>query len=263
MAAIRPSALFARLERFRVGPFRPGAFPAGLHDERTAAVLGIALGVSFTICFATGLVSHGVQRGPAWWREAWPADPVSLYRFTQGLHIFSGIVAIPLLLVKLWVVFPRLFAWPPFRDLTHLIERTALVALVAGSLFQLATGVMNIFYWYAFPFNFPNAHYAGAWIAIGGLVTHIGAKWSVARRALRDHRLRRRDDLDGRRPDPAVAARGHRRRRGGAAGDHAGLRDRPALAPRHPRPAAGRNGAARCAGQPRRDSRDPRRRPVG
>jgi DMSO/TMAO reductase YedYZ molybdopterin-dependent catalytic subunit len=125
-----------------------------------------------------------VQRGPAWWRQAWPADPVSLYRITEGVHIFSGIVAIPLLLVKLWVVFPRLFAWPPFRDLTHLIERIALVALVAGSLFQLATGVMNIFYWYAFPFNFPNAHYAGAWIAFGGLITHVGAKWRVARRAL-------------------------------------------------------------------------------
>jgi hypothetical protein len=43
---------------------------------------------------------------------------------------------------------------------------------------------MNIFYWYAFPFNFVPAHWAGAWVAIGGLVVHIGAKWEVARRAL-------------------------------------------------------------------------------
>ena len=199
MSETRSTALFARLERLRVGPFRPEAFPRGLHDERTAAMLGIALGVSFTICFVTGIISHGVQRGPTWWREAWPAEPVSLYRVTQGVHIFSGIVAIPLLLVKLWVVFPRLFAWPPFRNLTHLIERTALVALVAGSLFQLGTGVMNIFYWYAFPFNFPNAHYAGAWIAFGGLITHVGAKWRGpdARSQRRRRRLR---------PAPPVAA---------------------------------------------------------
>ena len=45
--------------------------------------------------------------------------------------------------------------------------------------------MLNVFYWYAFPFYFPSAHYAGAWIAIGGLVMHIGAKWEVARRALR------------------------------------------------------------------------------
>ena len=29
-----------------------------LRDERTAAILGVTLGVTFTVCFATGLVSH-------------------------------------------------------------------------------------------------------------------------------------------------------------------------------------------------------------
>jgi hypothetical protein len=104
---------------------------------------------------------------------------------TQGLHLLTGIVSVPLLLLKLWVVYPRFWSWPPFRDLTHLVERISLVALVGGALFQVATGLMNVFYWYAFPFNFPNAHYAGSYIAIGGLVTHIGAKWHVTRRALR------------------------------------------------------------------------------
>ncbi len=184
MADRRLTAAYARLERFRRGPLRAGAFRSPLHDERAAALLGVALGVSFAVCFATGLLSHGVQRGPTWFREGWPADPISLYRVTQGLHLFAGIASIPLLLVKLWVVYPHLWSWPPFRDLTHLVERAGLVALVGGALFQLGTGVMNVFYWYAFPFNFPNAHYAGAWIAMGGLVAHVGAKWRTTRRAL-------------------------------------------------------------------------------
>ncbi len=185
MADHRTARLFARLEPLRRGPLRGDAFRSRLHEERTAATLGIVLGVAFGICFLTGLVSHGIQRGPTGVQELWRAGPVSLYRVTQGLHLLTGIVSIPLLLLKLWVVYPRLWSWPPFRDLTHLVERLSLVALVGGALFQLATGLMNVFYWYAFPFNFPNAHYAGSYIAIGGLVTHIGAKWHVTRRALR------------------------------------------------------------------------------
>jgi hypothetical protein len=41
-------------ERLRLGPFREGAFSSALHDERTAAWLGISLGISFGICFVTG-----------------------------------------------------------------------------------------------------------------------------------------------------------------------------------------------------------------
>ena len=185
MADHLPERLFARLEPLRRGPLRPGAFRSRLHDERAAALLGVTLGVAFTVCFVTGLVSHGIQRGPTGVQELWRAGPVSLYRVTQGVHVLTGIVSVPLLLLKLWVVYPRLWSWPPFRDLTHLVERVSLVALVGGALFQLGTGLMNVFYWYAFPFNFPNAHYAGSYIAIGGLVTHIGAKWHTTRRALR------------------------------------------------------------------------------
>jgi len=42
----------------RVGPFKEGAFPSGLHSERIAAILGVALGIAFLTCFATGLLSH-------------------------------------------------------------------------------------------------------------------------------------------------------------------------------------------------------------
>lgn len=189
VVTMSPRRLFekwARFEPYRRGPMRADAFDAHLHDERTATQLGLALGVAFTVCFATGLISHGLQRGPVWFREDWPSTGISIYRITQGLHVMTGVAAIPLLAVKLWSVYPRLFAWPPARNVTHAIERLSLLALVGGAIFQLATGVMNIFYWYAFPFNFPNAHYAGAWITIGGLVVHIGAKISTARTALSD-----------------------------------------------------------------------------
>ncbi len=148
-------------------------------------MLGIALATAFTVCFVTGLISHFIQRGPEWTQEAWPAHPVSLYRITQGVHVLTGMASIPLLLAKLWVAYPRLWEWPPVRDPLHALERLGVAALVAGAIFQVVTGLLNIFYWYAFPFPFPSAHYAGAWIAIGGLIMHIGAKWQIARRALR------------------------------------------------------------------------------
>jgi len=169
-------------DRLRVGPLRPGAFSSRLHDERTAAVLGVALGVAFSVCFLTGVISHLVQNPPGWFH--WPSRPASLYRLTQGLHVATGIAAVPLLLVKLWVVYPRLFTWPPVEGAAHGLERLSLFFLVGGSLFLLATGVMNIALWYPWGFFFPAAHYWAAWIAMGGLVAHIGAKLRVTRRAL-------------------------------------------------------------------------------
>jgi DMSO/TMAO reductase YedYZ molybdopterin-dependent catalytic subunit len=181
----RSDDLWRRFEHHRRGPLREDAFTSPIHDERVAARLGLALGVCFAVCFATGLLSHLIQRGPDWAQQGWPSRPVGLYRWTQGVHVLTGMATIPLLLAKLWAVYPKLWEWPPVRGALHLIERGALLALVGGAIFQVVTGLLNVFYWYAFPFNFPSAHYAGAWIAIGGLVIHIGAKWEVARRGLR------------------------------------------------------------------------------
>ena len=169
-------------ERARMGPFRAGAFPSPLHDERVAAILGVALGVAFTTCFATGVVSHLIQQPPGWF--TWPARPAGLYRITQGLHVATGIAAVPLLLGKLWTVYPKLYAWPPVRDLGHALERLSLLFLVGGALFMLFSGVANIDQWYPWPFFFPAGHYWGAWVTIGALIVHVGAKVPVTRRAL-------------------------------------------------------------------------------
>jgi hypothetical protein len=152
-------------------------------STRTAAVLGIALGACFTVCFLTGLLSHLIQHPPSWF--AWPARPAGLYRVSQGLHVATGIAAIPLLFAKLWAVYPHLFQVPAARDVAHAVERITLVPLVGGGLFMLVTGVANIDLWYPWPFFFPAGHYWMAWVVMGALVAHIGAKATIARQALR------------------------------------------------------------------------------
>ena len=172
----------AALER---GPFREGSFPSRLHDERVAAILGCALGLTFTVCFLTGLYSHLAQHPASWFQL--PSRPAGLYRVTQGVHVATGIASIPLLLAKLWVVYPKLFSWPPFTSVAHFIERVSLLPLIGGGLFMLFTGLANINLWYPWPFNFPVTHYWAAWITIGALVVHVGAKWASTRDALRRH----------------------------------------------------------------------------
>lgn len=154
-----------------------------VRTERVAATLGIALGVMFTICFVTGVLSHLIQDPPSWF--TWPARPAGTYRITQGLHIATGIAAIPILLAKLWIVLPKLFVWPPFESVAHALERISLLPLIGGGLFMLSSGVANIAQWYPWPFAFRSAHFAVAWITIGGLIVHVGAKWTVTREALR------------------------------------------------------------------------------
>lgn len=166
-------------ETLRRGPFRSGAFTSKLHDARVASWLGLALGVTFTICFATGLLSHLIQHPPSF--VTWPSRPAGLYRVTQGLHVTTGLASIPLLLAKLWSVYPHLWTWPPVRDVAHLVERITLLPLVGGSLFLLFTGLANITLWYPWRFFFPAGHYWAAWITIGALIVHVGAKWTVFR----------------------------------------------------------------------------------
>lgn len=154
-----------------------------VHETRLAAILGAALGVSFITCFATGLISHLAQHEPSWFD--WTARPAGFYRVTQGLHVTTGTVSIPLLLAKLWVVYPRFLAWPPAKSVLGAIERIALLPLVGGGLFLLFSGVANVARWYPWTFFFPAAHFWAAWITIGALVVHVGAKFATTTDVLR------------------------------------------------------------------------------
>lgn len=165
-----------------VPPFREGTFASRLHDEKVAAVLGAALGTAFTVCFATGVLSHLVQEPPGWF--TWPSRPAGLYRVTQSLHVVTGIASIPLLLAKLWVVYPKLFEWPPARSLAHAVERLSLLPLIGGGLFLVFTGVANINIWRPWSFGFRPGHFWTAWITMGALAVHVCAKFETTRDAL-------------------------------------------------------------------------------
>ncbi|MEV5609069.1 molybdopterin-dependent oxidoreductase [Streptomyces sp. NPDC052225] len=167
---------------------RPPVIRAPLHDPRTATVIGRLLGVAILVCFTTGLVSHYLQEPPGWLSARVPTRPVWGYRVTQGAHVISGIAAIPLLLAKLWTVYPRLLAWPPVRSVAHALERLSIGVLVAATLLEVSMGLLNTAQWYPWPFSFRSVHWALAWVVVGSLLLHLAVKaplvaehWRAAR----------------------------------------------------------------------------------
>lgn len=168
----------------RLTPPREEDFTSRLRSPAVAARIGLWLGICFGIAFLTGLYSHFSQDTPSW--LTLPTRPVTLYRWTQGLHLIAGSAAVPLLLVKLWTVYPKLFARIPQErraGLLHLIERGSIAVLVAGAIFQLMTGLQNSAQWYPWAFTFRGTHYAVAWITIGALLVHIAVKLPIIRAA--------------------------------------------------------------------------------
>ena len=163
----------------------PEDFRSRLRSPAVAARVGLWLGICFGVCFLTGLISHYAQDPGQ--PIPFPTSPSWGYRVTQGVHVLSGLAAVPLLLVKLWSVFPRLFLRPP-RDLRGLVldglERASIAVLVAAAIFQLASGLANVTRWYPWEFSFRTTHYAVAWIAIGALLLHIAVKLTVIRDVL-------------------------------------------------------------------------------
>ncbi|WP_433657012.1 molybdopterin-dependent oxidoreductase [Nocardia sp. CA-128927] len=155
---------------------------SGARGPEVASRVGIALGSAILICFVTGLLSHWIQHPPTWFW--WPAHPVWLYRVTQGLHVISGVAAIPLLLVKLWAVYPKLFQRPVIGSPLRMLERGSIALLVGAIVFELSTGLLNIAQYYPWKFFFPTAHYAMAFVAIGALAVHLAVKLPVIREAL-------------------------------------------------------------------------------
>jgi hypothetical protein len=160
-------------------------FPSRLRSAAVTARVGRWLGICFAICFVTGLISHYAQNHSQ--PIPFPTSPSWGYRVTQGLHVITGTASVPLLLVKLWTVYPRLFIRPPKAARTLLLEvleRGSIAVLVAGAIFELASGLANASQWYPWAFSFRATHYAIAWITIGALVVHIAVKLPVIRGAL-------------------------------------------------------------------------------
>jgi DMSO/TMAO reductase YedYZ molybdopterin-dependent catalytic subunit len=160
-------------------------FTSSLRSASVASRVGLWLGICFGLAFVTGVISH--EAYVAHPVIPFPARPTWGYRVTQGVHVTAGTAAIPLLLVKLWAVYPKLFARPP-REVRKLaldgLERASIAVLVAAAIFQLSTGLLNATQWYPWAFHFRATHYAIAWVAIGALLVHVAVKLPITRAAL-------------------------------------------------------------------------------
>jgi DMSO/TMAO reductase YedYZ molybdopterin-dependent catalytic subunit len=202
------------------GPFRPSFWRSPLRGPWLTAALGTVLLALVSIVAVTGFLSH-VAYNPDLRGNAivpagadlplnfdWPTAPTWLYAVTQGLHVNVGLVAIPFVLAKLWSVMPRLFAWPPVASPMQAIERLSIALLVASTVFQFVTGVMNAQYWYAFHFNFVLAHYYGAIVFTASLTLHVIVKTPAILRSYRE-RDAFRNELVALDPDaPTMSRRG-------------------------------------------------------
>jgi DMSO/TMAO reductase YedYZ molybdopterin-dependent catalytic subunit len=200
------------------GPFRRDFWRSPLRGPWLTSLLGAALLPLIVICAVTGFLSHAAYNpdlggnsitGPGsapfdLFFFDWPTSPSWIYAATQGLHVISGVTAIPILLAKLWSAMPKLFEWPPLRSPAHLLERLSLAMLVGGSLFVFFTGLFNIQLWYAWNFNFVASHYYGAYVFLAGLAIHLVIKVPVALRAFRQRGVAAplRDDLAHTRAEP-------------------------------------------------------------
>ena len=200
-----PAPLWRALERLRPpGPlFRAELWRSPVRGPWLTAVLARVLLYGLTVLLVTGLLSYAAYEprfpgnafpaDPGWLRLPhfpWPTRPTWLYRVNQGVHVALGLALVPVVLAKLWSVAPKLFAWPPARSVAQALERLTLLLLVGSILFELATGVLNIQYWYVFRFDFYTAHYYGAWVFLGAFAAHVGLKLPVMRAALRTRSLR-------------------------------------------------------------------------
>ena len=192
-------------------------FRSPLRGPWLTSVFGLVLLIGLPIVIVTGLLDR-VAYGPGQGLPVdvgllqlppfdWPTRPSWLFRLTQGLHVGLGLVLVPVVLAKLWSVFPRLFARPPARSPAHALERGTLLLLVGGIVFEIVTGLLNIQYDYVFGFSFYTGHYYGAWVFLAAFVAHVLLKLPIMVRGLRSRSLRAelRTPLAATRPEPPSA----------------------------------------------------------
>jgi hypothetical protein len=187
----RLGVLVDRGKRLQDKAFGLLRFKSLVHDPRVTARVGTWLGIAFTICFVTGVISHFIQNPGGWFY--WPSRPINLYRITQGAHVVSGVAAIPLLIAKLWTVYPKLFERPAVRSVLHALERISILVLAGAAFFELASGTFNAAQNYPWNFFFTTAHYAVAWVAFGSLLVHIAVKLPLIRESLSKEKRREID----------------------------------------------------------------------
>lgn len=114
---------------------------------------------------------------------SWPSWS---YAATQGTHITLGLMALPLVLAKLWSVMPKLFQRPVAKSVAGALERISLLGLVASVLVEFATGILAVDDSVPGNIDFNAVHYYGAWVFGTLFVLHACIKLPVVRRAYRE-----------------------------------------------------------------------------
>jgi DMSO/TMAO reductase YedYZ molybdopterin-dependent catalytic subunit len=202
------------------GPFRPGFWRSPLRGPWLTSFLGTLLLPTMTIVALTGFISHWAYRpqlpgnatvNPSYdlpvllqLPQSWPSWD---YAVTQGTHVTLGLMAIPLVAAKLWSVIPRLFAWPPVRNLAGVLERASMVLLVGSLMVELVTGTLAIQDYTPLHLQFYPVHYYGAWVFGAMFVLHACVKLPVVRRAYRERGALAplRESLQNTTPEPPEA----------------------------------------------------------
>lgn len=202
------------------GPFRPAFWRSPLRGPWLTSFLGSLLLATMSIVALSGFISHWAYRpeiagnatvNPSYdlpvliaLPQSWPSWD---YAVSQGTHVTLGLMAIPLVVAKLWSVIPRLFTWPPVPNLAGLIERGSLLLLVGSLLLEIVTGTLAVQYYSVLKVNFYLVHYYGAWVFVPMLVLHTCLKLPVVRRAYRERGVLAplRASLEDTRAEPATA----------------------------------------------------------
>ncbi|WP_374946364.1 molybdopterin-dependent oxidoreductase [Agreia sp.] len=197
------------------------ALAAPPRNPRMTVVIGRLLALAFLLCFGTGLYSHFLQEPEPWMRFS--TVPAQLYQVTQGIHITAGIACFPLILGKLYTVYPLLFQTPPLKGPLHFLERASIALFVGASLVQITIGLLNTYQWYPWNFGFRQVHWALSFVVIGSLAIHIAVKLPVIARfwtrnsdGSRELRGEETPDAEGR--DGETAPDGETARVGGVTG---------------------------------------------
>jgi DMSO/TMAO reductase YedYZ molybdopterin-dependent catalytic subunit len=185
------------------GPFRARWWKSPVRGPWLTSFFGSILLVGIPVEFLTGLVSYasydprlvGNDTTPGkgilgFYLFNWITSPSWLYRVSQGTHIVLGLTLVPIVLAKLWSVIPKLFEWPGLRSVAHGLERLSLALIVGGAVFEFATGIADIEYYYPWKFDFYQAHLYGAWVFIVGFVVHVSLKLPTMWRSLKRYSLR-------------------------------------------------------------------------
>ncbi len=201
------------------GPSEPGFWQSPLRGKWLTSFIGSTMLPLIVLVGITGFASHAAYNPNLGMNQVvprdgdldfllfdWPTGPTWLYSLNQGLHTVVGIVVVPLILAKLWSVFPRLFEWPPVRNLAHALDRLTTLLLVGGAGFMWATGLLNTQYFYPWSFNFVVAHYYGAIVFLAALALHVALKVTTIRAAYRERGVLKplMDDLAHTEAEPYV-----------------------------------------------------------